>query len=219
MKKIFLLIIFSFLVCLPVWAHQPHLIQNSPEVVQVPDPEVSKAYYSELKGQPQYYQINSSVDFELYVNLLIPAVEQTTKEMKVEVWQDSEQGTKLYTFDGKGYAWESFFEEFARDNYFRGSEYKQAVKAGSYLIKVSSPNNQGRYSLAIGEKEAFPPGEIVRSLIELPKIKSQIFNKPAISAFFNIFGLFVWVPLGLLIVLIALIVYLIKRRNKKSGRK
>jgi len=187
-------------------------------VVMVPDPEVSKAYYSELKGQPQYYEINSQVDFELYVNILIPAVSQTTKDMLVEVFKDNEQGTKLYTLDGKGYNWELFFEEFASDDYYKGPEIKEPAKAGVYLIKVSSPDNIGRYSLAIGEKESFPVGEVIRSLIALPQIKSQIFNKPAISAFFNIFGLFVWVPLLLVIIVIVVIVYLIKRRRKHINK-
>jgi hypothetical protein len=215
MKKYFLIIALSFLICLPVLAHQPHLVENSAQIINVPDPEISKAYYSELKGQPQYYEINSSVDFALYVNILIPAVPQTTRDMLVEVFKDNEQGTKLYTLDGKGFAWQPFFEDFARDDYFKGPELKVPAKAGVYLIKVSSPDNTGRYSLAIGEAESFPLNEIIRSLIELPQIKSQIFNKPAISAFFNIFGLFVWVPLVLVIIIIVGVVWVVKRRGKK----
>ncbi|MCX6745115.1 MAG: hypothetical protein NTX82_06345, partial [Candidatus Parcubacteria bacterium] len=168
MKKYILILALSFLICLPALAHQPYLIQNSPEVIKVPDPEVSKAYYSELKGQPQYYEINSPVDFALYVNILIPDVPQTTKNMLVEVFKDNEQGTKLYTLDGKGFTWQPFFEDFARDNYFKGPEIKAPAQAGIYLIKVSSPDNTGRYSLAIGEKESFPANEIVRSLLVLP---------------------------------------------------
>lgn len=215
MKKYLITIAISILFALPCFAHQPYLIQNTPDVINVPDPEISKAYYSELKGQPQYYQIISPVDFALYVNILIPAVPETTRDMLVEVWQGAEQGTRIYTFNGKGYYWQPFFEEFARDDYFKGGEYKENVAAGTYLIKVSSPDNAGRYSLAIGEKEAFPAKEILRSLLVLPQIKSQIFNKPAISAFLNIFGLFIWIPLLIILIIIIVSIWLVRKRKNK----
>ena len=215
MKKILFLIFFSFLICLPAWAHQPYLVSSGARVVEVKDPEVSKAYYSILQGEPQYYEIKSATAFQLYLNILIPAVPQTNRNMLVEVFQNNESGAKLYTLDGSKFNWTPFFESFARDNYFKGPELRAKALAGTYLIKVSSSDNQGRYSLAVGETESFPPAEILRSLLVLPQIKEQIFNKPAISAFFNIFGLFVWVPLILLIVLVIVIVYLVKRKHKK----
>jgi hypothetical protein len=215
MKKIFFLIIFSFLICLPAWAHQPYLVGSNSGVVEVKDPEVSKAYYGILSGEPQYYEINSATAFQLYLNILIPAVAQTNRNMLVEVFQNNETGVKLYTLDGSKFDWTPFFEDFARDNYFKGPELRAKVSAGIYLIKVSSSDNQGRYSLAVGEAESFPPAEILRSLLVLPQIKEQIFNKPAITAFFNIFGLFVWVPLFIIIVAVIVAVYILKRRNKK----
>lgn len=51
-----------------------------------------------------------------------------------------------------------FFEEFGRDDYPRGPEARVDVEAGVYLIKVYSADNQGMYSLAVGEQESFPPG-------------------------------------------------------------
>jgi hypothetical protein len=215
MKKTIFFILVGVFFALPCLAHQPYLIQNSAEVIQVSDPEISKAYYSELKGQPQYYEINSPVDFALYVNILIPAVPQTTKDMLVEVFKDNEQGSRLYVLDGKGYDWQLFFEEFARDDYYQGPEIKVPAKAGVYLIKVSSPDNTGRYSLAIGEAESFPLNEIIRSLIALPQIKSQIFNKPAISAFLNIFGLFIWIPLLIILIIIIVSIWLLRKRKNK----
>jgi hypothetical protein len=216
MKKILFTLIFSFLICLPAYAHQPHLVQYNLEPIKITDPEVSKAYYSELKGKPDFYVLDSPINFQLYLNILIPAVPETNRDMLVEFYTNQEPGKLLYTLDGKNFDWQFFHEEFANDDYYKGPEIREMVKAGSYYIKVSSPDNTGRYSLAVGEKEEFPPLEIIRSLIELPQIKSQIFNKPAISAFFNIFGLFIWLPLILLIVIIIGIVYLIKRRRRKK---
>lgn len=143
---------------------------------------------------------------------------QTTRDMLVEFYTDQEPGKLLYVLDGRNFAWQPYHEEFANDDYFKGPEIREQVKAGSYYIKVSSPDNQGRYSLAIGEKEEFPPLEIARSLAELPKIKSQIFNKPAYTAYINIFGLFILVPLLLVIIIIVVIVLLVRRRNRKLAK-
>ncbi len=216
MKKILFTLIFSFLICLPAYAHQPHFVENIDQPIKITDPEVSKAYYGELKGKPDFYVLDSPTDFQLYLNILIPAVPETNRDMLVEFYTNQEPGKPLYTLDGKNFAWQPFHEEFANDDYFKGPEIREMVPAASYYIKVSSLSNTGRYSLAVGEKEEFPPSEIIRSLIELPQIKSQIFNKPAISAFFNIFGLFLFVPLILLIVIIIGIVYLVKRRRNKK---
>ena len=215
MRKLYIaLAVAAILVPSAVFAHQPRISGDQAQIT-VENPEVSKAYYSELKGQPQYYEINSAVDFALYVNILLPDVPQISKDIMVEVFQNNEQGIKLYTLDGKGFNWTLFFEEFARDDYYKGPEIKAQTKAGVYLIKVSSPDNMSRYSLAIGEKESFPANEVVRSLIELPQIKSQIFNKPAIFAFLNIFGLFIWIPLLIILIIIIVSIWLVRKRKNK----
>ena len=50
-------------------AHQPKLINYSPSIDnphQVIDPEISKAYYAMLTGEPHYYIINSKEEFLFY---------------------------------------------------------------------------------------------------------------------------------------------------------
>lgn len=218
-KKVFLLTILGLFLCLPALAHQPYYLPNEQGTVQVADPEVSKAYYGQLTGVPQLFEIKSQVDFQLYANILLPDVPEINKQMLVEIWQKGEDTKKLFILDGRNFDWQPFYEEFAGDNYLKGPEIRQQVQAGDYLIQVSSSDNQGKYSLAIGEKEDFPVKEIIRSLIALSQIKTQIFNKPLITAYFNIFGLFIWVPLALLIILIVLIVYFFKRRGKIKNKK
>lgn len=59
-----------------VAAHQPRLetstnvSMNNPIVVH--NPEISQAFYSTLRGSPDYYKISSNVSFKLYLNLLVP---------------------------------------------------------------------------------------------------------------------------------------------------
>ena len=59
-----LLLFILFLFSMPVHAHQPKLINYSPTIDsphKVFFPEISKAYYSKLTGQPHYYVINLSL--------------------------------------------------------------------------------------------------------------------------------------------------------------
>ena len=59
-------------------AHQPKLINYSPSIDnphQVIDPEISKAYYGKLNGEPHYYIIDSKEEFLFYTGILSPKVD------------------------------------------------------------------------------------------------------------------------------------------------
>ena len=86
------------------------------------------------------------------------------------------------------FEWTQFFEEFGHDTYWQGPEYKARSEAGTYEIRVSSTNNDSKYSLAIGEIEAFDLKEGVNALTLIPELKNNFFNKSPID--------FILSPLG-----------------------
>ena len=59
-----------------VEAHQPvlnsesRLNAKSPYIIE--EPEISKAIFSELKGEPHYYRIDSNSRFEFYAGITVP---------------------------------------------------------------------------------------------------------------------------------------------------
>lgn len=59
---------------------------------------------------------------------------------------------------------------------------------GVYKIVVSSPENNRKYSLAIGEIEKFGWAETVESYASIPKIKRDFFNTSPISFIFSPLG-------------------------------
>ena len=73
--------------------------------------------------------------------------------------------TILFQADGESFPWQAWYEPYARDNYWKGpeigtntnKEFKTSfpLAAGTYYIKVYNKNNQGHYSLAVGEAEFF----------------------------------------------------------------
>ena len=186
-KNIIITLVILFFPIL-VFAHQPRLITDK-DSIEIIEPEISKAYYGELKGAPDVYKIESDIDFKLYVGILVPDIENIGKDVSAYIYKLNNNLEKeiLSYLDGENFKWENYFEEHAGDDYFWGPEFKserstqtflegKEVEAGSYTIEVLSPDNQGKYTLAIGEKEKFPPSEIINATKLLPKLK-KIFLK------------------------------------------
>ena len=71
---------FAFLlVSLSVHAHQPVLVTDSDNTAEAPyfiaQPEISKAIFSELKGKPHYFRIDSNSSFEFYAGITVPKID------------------------------------------------------------------------------------------------------------------------------------------------
>ncbi|MFT5360243.1 MAG: hypothetical protein ACI88L_000734 [Candidatus Paceibacteria bacterium] len=84
MHKVISLSIFAILI-LPslALAHQPRVTES--RLTQVPSPEISKAYYGELTGEPDVYVIQASESFDLYVNVLVPDIKGQKKDVSAVV--------------------------------------------------------------------------------------------------------------------------------------
>jgi hypothetical protein len=197
-----------------VLAHQPRLVGDETNIL-VDQPEISKAYYGSLCGKPATYRIESTEPFRLYVNILVPDLEDIDKDFSIKILK---QETLVSILDGSQHDWKQFYEPFAGDHYFRGPEYVQEQDAGTYEIEVYSPDNQGKYVLAIGEREAFPLDELVRTYAVLPRLKSEFFGKNPFSAYFNMMGIFLVVILIIAGVIFVTVFYSIKFIRKKLCR-
>ncbi len=169
MRVIFLCILF---LTTNLFAHQPKLINYSPSIDnphQVIFPEISKAYYGMLNGEPHYYIINSEKEFLFYTGILSPKVSDEYKWLSIAVYSINEKNNKVLKFfaDGQNFEWEEWYEPYARDWYWKGPEigaevnqdtgFKRSfnLSKGSYLIQIFNEDNIGHYSLAIGEAEFF----------------------------------------------------------------
>lgn len=215
MKKF--LIVLLLLCFVAASAHQPRITygieitQQKPVVIY--NPEVSQAFYGELAGHEDYYQITSEKPFNLYVGLLSPDIQGADKDFSAVVYKDGEQFAKL---DGLNFTWTNFHEEFANDNYWQGPEFeKNSSDMGTYTIKVYSPDNAGKYVLVVGKLEKFPLNEVLKTMVTLPKLKAQFFGKPAYTGYTNMIGIFFFGPI-ILIFAVILISYLIIRRIKSA---
>ncbi|MDD4530959.1 MAG: hypothetical protein PHO80_05435 [Candidatus Gracilibacteria bacterium] len=190
-----------------IMAHQPNYLGNKTEVIVV-DPEISRAFYGELNGSKVTFNVYSEKEFNLYANLLSPDIKNTKIDFKLEVFDKKD----IIIGNISGGEWKKYWEEFARDSYLKGGEFEKILPAGKYRLVLSNPDNNGKYSVAIGKKESFPVGVFLTLFPELIKIKTQIFEKPWYDAFNNIFGFSILILIIILTVIIKLVFF--KKRIK-----
>ena len=214
MKKSWNRIIAVFLInglSAALYAHQPRLVDVQTRI-EVSQPEISKAYYGRLAGNPVVFRIEAREPFKLYVNVLVPDLKEADKDVSARLLKD---GAALAVLDGTRFDWQKFHEPFAGDDYFRGPEFSAVQEPGTYEIEVYSPDNQGKYVLAIGDKEAFPLGELIHTYRVLPRLKSEFWGKSPFSAYNNIMGIFLWMILVIVALLVLCVVWITKRIRKK----
>jgi len=205
---------------MPLHAHQPKLINYSPAIDNphvVIFPEISKAYYSKLTGQPHYYVINSEDDFLFYTSILSPKINEEPARFSLEVL-DGDQNI-VYKVDGLDFEWTAWYEPYARDWYWKGPEIgvesgkefqtSFTIDAGTYYIKVFNESNTGHYSLAVGEAEFFGSNLWEQILTWTPII---LYIGPYMDiVHWQKFDIRAFIPHIALLVLIFIIYFLIKR--------
>ena len=180
----------------PGFAHQPRLVGTRP-FTEVQKPEISQAFYGRLDHSPHLYRIRSDRPFNLYINTLVPDLPNIEKDVSAEIFKDRDAAeNSIKKLDGPSFLWTAFFEPFGGDAYFRGPEYEETVGPGTYWIRVTSPDNAGKYVLAVGKKESFSPGEMLRTIALLPRLKKEFFEKSPLTGFWNLTGAFLLVVIG-----------------------
>lgn len=167
-------------------AHQPRITEG--RLTEVLSPEISKAYYGKLAGETDVYVIKASEPFDLYVNVLVPDIAGQNKDVSAVVIKNGNVEKPIAILDGASFDWKKFYEPFGADSYWMGPEYKARAEAGTYEIRVRSINNDSKYSLAIGEIEAFDTKEVLNTLSIIPKLKRDFFNVSPLSFITSPFG-------------------------------
>ena len=176
--KVFASLLFAGLMLLsagPALAHQPVVVDS--ETTEVVDPEISKAYYGVLSGEAHTYVITSDVEFDLYVGILVPDSETPKRDVKAEIFRGNELVETL------------------------GGDRLRAAP-GVYSIRISSPDNTSKYSLAIGEIEFFDLEDRANALAVLPGIQQEFFGTSAVELVSTRYGL-----MNLLVIYVAALLF------------
>ena len=168
-------------------AHQPVLNDSDPRSRDDPyvieEPEVSKAIFSILQGEPHYYRLLSNTEFFFYVGITTPKLEGCglIATFSFDVLDDAFK--VIETFDGTQFHWWKWYEKFGRNWYWIGPEMGKDFKAnrlypaGTYYIRVYNASHQGKYVLAVGDIEDFPLSVIVKLPFTIPVINSTFWDE------------------------------------------
>ena len=237
--KIFVPILALFIMLTSVSianAHQPRLVKHETTIVN--NPEVSQAFYAELTGDPHEYKIESDVQFNLYVGLLVPDIAGVEKDFSALITKEEqvhntgddndihEHDRFEVLLDGPSHKWTPYYEEHAGDDYFIGPALQTddsdpafhpkgiAVEAGEYSVEIFSPDNEGKYVLVVGDTEKFPLIEIANTVTRVPQVK-EYFNKSPLSAFSTpTMAGFLAIIVLLAVVVVGSITFLIRKMKK-----
>ena len=188
MKKIctsIIITLFLIIIFKSSEAHQPVLNSeksNSEEPYIIEEPEVSKAIFAELKGEPHYYRIDSNAKFKFYAGITTPKIDNCplTKKFSFDVLDSDFELIKKK--DGEKFNWWAWYEKHGEKWYWIGPEIGEKFKSnrdynkGTYYIRVFNQNNTGQYVLAVGDIESFPISVIIKMLITLPSINSAFWD-------------------------------------------
>jgi hypothetical protein len=213
-KYLALVLLVLFSAC--ALAHQPRLVTQ--ESATVLDPEVSKAFYDTLTGQPRVYNIYSKINFNLYLNILVPESNPKARYSAEVYMLDGGKREKIAVLDGNIMTWQKYFEPFGHDTYYKGPELKKRLRAGFYEIEVHGSKNQGRYALAIGEEEKFPYKEVLKALKVIPKLKKDFFQTSPVTFILSPMGMMYLGIILLLAMLIGAIVRVLFKPSMKAGK-
>lgn len=169
-------------------AHNPRIVSTNE--VNVQDPEISQAFYDTLSGKPKIYHMDSTKEFDLYLNLLVPKTTNPNGRYSANVYRlDGQNKIPVATLDGNKVTWTEFYEPFGGDYYYKGPEFKKLAPTGKYDIEVFSGDNKGKYVLAIGEKERFGVADSLKLIWVLPKLKTAFFGQSAFRVFLGKIGM------------------------------
>lgn len=221
MKKLSLFIVIAagLLVAVSVSAHQPRLsyqmTATKDKPIIIANADVSQAFYGQLKSGIDYYDLKLDAPLNFYFQLLAPDIADAHTDLMAQL--NDSGGKSLAVLNGLGYPWQKFYEDFAGDDYLQGPEMKINLPAGDYRIMVTSPDGQGKYVLVVGEKESFPLGESLKTLWNLPGLKS-FFNKPIWAIYQGRIGSGLLIATLVILAVIFLIVGFVRfeRRKKKK---
>lgn len=106
-----------------VFSHQPRLVSGDYDrFIDIKNPEVSQAFYAELRGEPVYYRIISENSFRLYTGILVPDIEGIERDVSVQIMRESDrngqeyrdnydEGELLFFLNGMEHEWTYYYEE------------------------------------------------------------------------------------------------------------
>ncbi|PIP58396.1 MAG: hypothetical protein COX02_00525 [Candidatus Vogelbacteria bacterium CG22_combo_CG10-13_8_21_14_all_37_9] len=211
-----ILISFLFLTATTVFAHQPRLIYNSVapnNIITINQPEISQAFYGELKGQSEVFSFHLDTPLKFYWNLLTPNLLGAREDFIIQLEGESKTGELIAdSLNSQGKFWTKYYEPYSGDNYLKGPEATTNLPAGNYTIVVTNNGNLGKYVLVVGQIETPSLKNIWQTIKILPSLKRDFFEQSVWRAYNNRVGQYLAVAILILIFSLGFLLRLLGRK-------
>jgi len=198
-----------------VSAHVPVLVhpQHVDDYIVVEDTQLSQAFYGELQNFPHTYSFRIDTPTSFYAEILVPDIVDTKNIISAILIKEESAGyvSAVARLRAEDAEWISRFEFFGGDSYRHGPSFEDPLEAGEYRLEVHSNENIEKYVLVIGTEEAMPIGyfELIRRIAHV----KEFFGK---SQFMIIQSPFVYMPIVLILTILAVYLLYIRRRQKRT---
>ncbi len=146
---------------------------------EVEDPEHSKAIFSELTGEAQYFRIQSDEPFRFYAGITQAKLDGCAMARTFSFDVLDGDMNRIDGRDGAAFDWWPWFEEYGKKWYWVGPEIgadfkgNRTFEPGTYYIRVFNEGNTGKYVLAVGDIERFGFGTIAGMVLNRTMAKIE----------------------------------------------
>jgi hypothetical protein len=171
----------------------------------ISNPETAVGYYAKLPGKTARYVLYFEEPGGLHAELRIPDIPSADKNAMMQIYYKDQNGeSNSLDLAYSEEEWEYYKDDFSGNGYYLGPKVNLEVASGTHSIIISSPpDNEKPYVLIIGDREDGSWKSEYRSFKELWKIKNSIYSELPLTAYKNVYGIVLAVPvmivLGLLI--------------------
>ncbi len=207
--------------------YQMSIVYPQPGDIKINNPVTFQVFYDELKGKPRNYLVDSSDDFDLRLNILIPVGDaDKTYSYFADISQFGEVDGTLepVSVGGSVADWQDMYDPLIREYYYIGPDFSQHFPAGKYSIEIHSigpvlppasgdaeqitTDNYGKYVLQIGQEKPERLLVFLNIYWQLPLLKLTFFKTSILQFFMTPFAIIGVGVLGTFFILLALLYYL-----------
>lgn len=166
------------------------------------NPEERQTVLGELDNAPEMYEIKSDTDFTLTAEIrAVPGSVAQPQFSGIIVRQKEvlgvEEVARLKATDA---TWAPVRDSVTGLVYQSGPFWSEKVKAGTYHVEVSTPNNTGKYLLVIGDKDDEAAGyfDTIHAI-------GMVYDFYGYGAFHMLLSAYIYYPIGIVLVCLLLI--------------
>ncbi len=154
----------------------------------IDNPSQARYFYGDLDGFPHTYAFTLDKTEIVFVQIQLPDLEDIQNNRGVIVVKKVEHAgvEEVTRLQPKEATWETYYDYWGGDRYREGVEFSQELSAGDYLVEVSTPINEGKYVLSVGNQSSWSIRTFAHNFLVMHQVKS-FFEKPIIFVLLSVY--------------------------------